>query len=349
MPVGIKDIAKKLNISKTTVSRALRDHPDIKRDTKQMVLAAAEQLGYQPNYIARALSTRQTFTVGLILPHIRHTFFTEALHGIENVFYEAGYSILIAPSNERASRELENIKTLISKKVDGFLISVSSETDDIDRFSYIEKHKIPVVFFDRKVPGINAPTVGVDDVDIYNKIVSHLQSLSCRRIAYLTGPIKGFAGRTRLEGFKHALKRYGLPFKKELVIEGSFDNERYGEFCLMKLLERGSLPDAVVTAGSMQAIGLIKAAREKGIKIPDDLKVSGHLVTPLTELIEPRITAVKFPISDMGAKAAQLLLEKIVEGQNSAEHPKHIIMDTELLIRESTVRYSDVVDIPLSA
>jgi LacI family transcriptional regulator len=333
MAVSINDIAKALNISKSTVSRALRDHPDLKKSTKQLVMAKAQELGYEPNSIAKALSTRQTFVIGVILPHIRHTFFAEALNGIEDYLREKGFSLLIASSNEDDEQELQNIKNLISKRVDGMLISISSRTDDRKRFELIEKQKIPFVFFDRIIDQTSVPAVTVDHNEINRLILSHLKELGANDIVHLSGHLQGIVGKRRLEAFKKAAMAVGLDISDNKIINGNL-SENAGIRGLKSIQSHGSLPDAISTSASMQALGIMQEARQNQIHIPDDLLLTGYHVTPVTELVYPRITGVQFSIYDMGYKAAQLLLEQITN--SSAVEPETIHIPVKLLIRESS-------------
>ncbi len=334
MTVRIKDIADELGISKTTVSRALRDHPDLRKATKQLVLEKAKTMGYEPNYIAKALSTKQTFTIGVILPHIRHTFFAEAINGIEDVLRAKGYSLLMASSNEDADRELENLRTFISKRVDGLLISISAGTEGFQQFKMLRERGVPTVFFDRIIDDPQVSSVCVNHEEINELLVKHLYDLGARDIMHLGGPSSGIVGKRRLEAFRKAMQKFNMVFSDENLIDVNL-SEKGGIEAFEQILRRPQMPDAINTSASMQALGILKAAKDNGIRIPHDVKLTGYHVTPITEMVSPRITGVSFSIYDMGRKAAQLLLEQITHSDDPSE-PQRIFINTSLEIRESS-------------
>ncbi len=332
----IKDIAKKLKISPSTVSRALRDHPDISKETKSKVKTLAQKIDYQPNSIAQSLKARKTHTVGVIVPEIRHDFFSTVISGIEDVAYDRGYTILVSQSHENEEKERLNIKAMISNRVDGLMISISQNTKNKEPFQSLKRQKIPFVFFDRafKDDDFKASMVVVDDFEGAQTAVEHLIEKGYRRIAHLAGPKFIPISRERLKGYKSALKKHNIRYDKQLVIQGGF-NEEDGIIGFQKLLQLKKMPDAIFAVNDPVAIGAFMQIKQNGLKIPDDIALVGFSDNPVMSLIEPAVTTVKQPMYEIGQVAAKLLLEQIENDQGTFK-PREEILKTELIIREST-------------
>ena len=216
--VTIKDIARELGISPSTVSRALKDHPDISPKTKKVVNELAERLNYQPNIVALSLRQSKTNTIGVIIPEIVHFFFSTIISGIEDVAYSAGYNVILAQSNESEAREMSDLKALFNSRVDGLLMSVSRETSTYDHIEAILAKGMPIVFFDRVYNNPKLSKVIVDDFAGAKEATLHLIRQGCRRIAHLEGPPNLEISKQRLEGYRQALEENGIPFSKELVV-----------------------------------------------------------------------------------------------------------------------------------
>jgi len=333
---SIQTIAQEAGLSKATVSRALRDHPDISTATKERVLAIAERQGYEPNHIAKALSTKRTQTIGVILPHIRYTFFAEILHGIEGVFSEAGYNILLASSHESASKELAMIREFAAKQVDGLLISVSAETLDAERFDLIDRKKIPYVFFDRLAPTSRACQISVNYSQLYDQKIQHLVEMGFRDVCHLAGRPRCADGVARLAAFKQAAAKYDLCIKPERILMTDGD-EASGSRALRELHEQGRLPEVIDTSSTISALGVLKAARQLQLRIPEDLALCANYVTPITDLLLPRLTGVRMSAYDMGEKAARMLLD-LINDRDGKLWSQHVQLATELVVGESTRR-----------
>lgn len=331
MSVNIQVIAENLKISKSTVSRALRNHPDISAATKDKVVQMAENLGYEPNLVAQALTTRKTYTIGVVIPHIGHSFFSEALHGMGEVLHEAGYHFLIAASNEDAEREYINIKNLLAKKVDGLIISVASSTIQKDRFQNLIEKKIPFVFFDRKISDLPVSSVSIPYHKIYKEKVNYMLNCDIRRIAYIDGKENSFYSNQKLAAFHQAIDRHKNHFEHIEIVKATPDVTG-GEKALEELMHKG-MPQLIDASASMQAMGVLKAAQKHHIKIPDDLEIFGNYITPITELLNPRISGAQFSIEEMGKKAAALLLEHM---NHQEKQPLEVYVDAALCMRETT-------------
>jgi DNA-binding LacI/PurR family transcriptional regulator len=331
--ITIKDIALKLNISPSTVSRALGNHPDISDKTKELVNSLAKELDYHPDSIALSLKQRRTNLIGVIVPEIKNIFFSAAISGIEEIAYQAGFTIIVAQSNESYDRETLNIRALISNRIAGLLISISRNTTLGDQFKLLERRQIPFVFFDRVYAGIKASKVVVNDYSGAFNAVEYLIKSGYKRIAHLAGPRSLSVSQYRLQGYKSALRKFNIPYDERLVIFGGLDEEGgYNGFS--KLLELDQVPDAVFAANDPVAIGAFEKIKEKGLRIPQDVALLGFCDNPVSRLVDPTITTVHQPAYEVGKNAAQLLIEQIKSPDNFV--PKKIVLKTKLIIRNST-------------
>lgn len=330
--ITIKDLARMLNLSPSTVSRALRDHPDISSATKTRVMALADKMNYHPNLIAQSLQNRRSNTIGVIVPEIRHAFFSSAISGIENVAYKAGCTIMVCQSNEDYEREIINTRALVSHQVAGILISISQGTKKVDHLKGAVKRGLPLVFFDRAPEGLDADSVVVDDFDGAYKAVSHMINNGYTRIAHLAGPRHIAISRERYNGYKKALADNNLPFDKNLVVRGGFSIHD-GYAGLKKLVRSHGAPPALFAINDPTAIGAYRYAREAGIKIPGDMALMGFSNDPISELIDPPLSTVNQPAYEMGRAAAGMLLERI--GSEKKHVPSVKLLKTELVIRKS--------------
>lgn len=333
--VTIKDIAKTLNISPSTVSRALKDHPDISTATKKAVKKLAEELDYQPNSVALSLRKSKTFTIGIIIPQIVHHFFSTVISGIEDVAYEAGYHVMICQSNESYEREVLNTQALVASRVDGMLVSVAQETDDIKHFQGLISKGIPLVFFDRIVNGLDTSSVVVDDFEGAYHAVEYLLKTGCRRIAHLAGPNNLVNSQSRKKGYEKALDDYNIaPQPGHIVVAGLTIED--GRKACLTLLEQETMPDAIFAANDPLALGAMQVLKEKGISIPEQVSIIGFSNEPMTSLMDPAMTTVAQPGFEMGQLAARLLLEEIVNSNDGQQKTVTKELTTELVIRNST-------------
>lgn len=332
--VTLIDIARELNVSKSTVSRALQNHPSIGIATKEAVRKLAEEYHYQPNAIAASLFKKSTKTVGVIVPILSHYFFSTAIAGIEEVAYSAGYKVMICQSNESYEREVIVSKTLLSAKVDGLIVSVSRETVNMDHFqTYINKN-IPLVFFDRLPIGIKSNTVSVNDYEGAYKMVDHLIKQGYKKIAHFTGPLNIMLSQNRLQGYKDALTHHDIVIDDALIYECGFEREQ-GIAITKEMLAAGNLPDAIFAVCDPVAVGVILTLKQKGVNVPNDIAVTGFNDDPTATVIDPTLTTVIQPAFEIGAAAANIFLEQITQPDGK---PISKVLKTELVIRESSVR-----------
>ncbi|UII19216.1 LacI family DNA-binding transcriptional regulator [Fulvivirga ligni] len=337
--VTIKDIAKALGVSASTVSRALKDHPDISPETKKAVTELAEKLNYQPNSIALSLRQKKSNTIGVIIPELVHFFFSTVINGIEDVAYAAGYSVIVSQSNESYEREVVDTKALFNNRVDGILASVSRETKNYDHFQSLVNRGIPMVFYDRICSAVNCSQVIIDDFDAGYQSTKHLIDQGYKRIAHISGPLSLLLSAQRLEGYKKALEDHGLPVVEELIVEETESkDERVAKELTNKLLDLPTPPDAIFANNDVAALGAMLVIKERGLKIPDNIGVVGFSNWRFTSLTEPALTTIDQPGFQMGQEAARLLIKEIEAKEDEVIEPETVVLKTSLIVRKSSVR-----------
>lgn len=337
--VTIKDLAKELEISTSTVSRALCDKWDIKPETRKAVLELAERWNYKPNPVSLSLRQNQSMFIGVIVPEFVNSFFSEVIIGIQSILNPEGYHVLIMQSNESHENELQNMKALEAQLVDGFLISVTHESKNTDYFSKLIEANFPLVFFNRVCDVLNAPCVMIDDYKWAFCAVEHLVRQGCRRIMHLAGPENLLIARNRKLGYMDALRKYGLPIDENLIIDCGITMEK-GVMAAHVILEMDVLPDAIFAVNDPVAIGAMKTLQKNGLRIPGDIAIVGFSESKAASIVEPNLTSVEQPTLEMGRSAAQLLLEQIKHNVKDKGTPlsKSIILDAKLNIRESSFK-----------
>lgn len=333
-PVTIKDIARQLGISKSTVSRALSEHSDVNAETRKKVLALAHQLQYQPNTIALNLKKQRTNTVGVIIPETGNPFFSRAVSGIQRVANLAGYNVMVCQSNETYLTEKSNLKSLIAAHVDGLLISISRETDKTDHFETLLQKNIPVVFFDRICKTLQTSQVVTDNYEIAFEATQYLISKGCKRIATIAGPRHLYTSFNRFQGYMDALTKNNLHFDPDYLLISDFRKESIHAYThhLINLPQR---PDAIFAMNDIIAIEMMHIIKKQGLRIPDDIAVLGFNNEPISEFIEPSLSSVEHPAHDIGAAAAEILLAHIKEPDRA---PEKKLIRSRLVVRESTER-----------
>ena len=330
----IVDIAKELNISVSTVSRALNNHPDINENTKLLVNKIAKKFGYVPNPIALGLRKNRTSTIGVIVPEIKHDFFSSAISGIEEIAYHSGFTIIVCQSNESYEREVINTRALMHHRVAGIIVSISQTTQNGDHFKELNKHGIPVVFFDRVCQDVKASKVIIDDRKSAFNAVSHLIEKGYRKIAHFGGPKELDICLKRFGGYKDALECEGMTVDNSIIYFGGL-HEEDGYTAMNKLINENKHIDAVFAANDPIAIGAFQRIKEAGLKIPEDIGIVGFSNNKITSLVEPPLTTVNQPSFNMGKRASEILIETINKDNIKIE-PIVEVLDTELIIRKST-------------
>jgi DNA-binding LacI/PurR family transcriptional regulator len=328
----IIDIAERLGISPSTVSRALADHADIKRETKEKVRKVAEELRYSPNPIARSLKSSRTTTVGVIVPEIKHDFFSSAISGIEEIAYHSGYTIIVCQSNESYEREVVNTNALMHHRVAGVIVSISQNTKCGDHFQDLIRRKIPLVFFDRVRDDVAASKVVIDDYKGAFHAVTHLLERGYTRIAHFAGPKELGICKKRWNGYVDALAQSKLTMRNGFVRYGGL-HEQDGYNSMDSLLKENIIPDAIFAVNDPVAIGAFQRIKEAGLRIPDDIAIVGFSNNKITSLVDPPITTVDQPSFEMGRKAAEILISTI---EDRTIEPKTLVLDAKLIVRGST-------------
>lgn len=330
----INDLARLLKLSPSTVSRALRNHPDISRETKDKVLAMAADTNYQPNLIAQSLQNRSSNNIGVIVPEIHNTFFATTIGGIEEVAYKAGYTIMVCQSGDTYEREVINTRALAANRVAGMLVSISQATTDYTHLQTVMNQGIPLVLFDRVTEEIEASKVIVDDYKGAYEAVQHLIARGNRCIAHLAGTSSLYMSRKRLEGYKAAHRENNLEIHPEYIITGGY-HEEDGRMGAAKLLSLPTPPDAIFAINDPVALGAFLYLQDEGISIPDEIALVGFSNNPNTTLVRPRLTTVNQPAFDIGKSAAELLLKKF-ETPPEKQKTETLVLRTDLIVRESS-------------
>jgi len=333
-PPTIKDIARQLNISVSTVSRAIRNASDVNKETKQAVLSLVEELNYQPNQLALSLRNKQTHTIGVIVPNLDYVL-SMMVRGIDEVALEAGYTVMICQSNESFGREILNTRRLLESLVDGFIISVSSETKNFDHIKKIQEKEIPLVVFDRVTPHLKAPSVRIDNEDGGFQATEHLIEQGYKRIAILAGPKNLDISNKRMEGYLSALKKHKLKVDQNLIMHCDF-NQDYAFFATEELLAMKKRPDAIFTISDRMAIGAMLAIKKKGLEMPHDIGLVGFNDEPILSLVSPTISSVEQPSFELGKITAKLFIEFMHHNGDMSDVEK--VLKPKLYIRESSRR-----------
>jgi LacI family transcriptional regulator len=332
----IHDIAKKLNIAASTVSRALNDNPLISEATRKKIKNAAEEMGYRPNTIAANFRTKRTHTIGVIVPLINRHFFSSVISGIEDVAYQQGFAVTISQSNDNYDKETKIAKSLFNNRVDGLIVSIAMETTSFDHLKLFTDKNIPLVFFDRVVDEIEAHKIVVDDYGGALRVTQHLISQGAKRIAHIGGPLNLKIYQKRRAGFLHAMQDAGLEVPDTLIIHNSLRKDD-GVAAIRKLTENNEKIDGIFCANDTTALSAIIYLKNKGVKIPDEILIMGFSNEPFSEVVTPSISTIKQPGFEMGKKAAELLINQI-HNKNKPNNFETITMPTELIIRNSSVK-----------
>ncbi len=332
--VTIKDIARILGVSASTVSRALKNHPDISEATKLAVNELAEKLKYEPNAIALSLKHSRSNTIGVIIPEIVHYFFSSVISGIEDVAYDAGFTVIICQSNEKYDREVANVKALLSHRVDGVLVSVSKETIKLDHLYAIQERGVPIVFFDRILSEIQTDHVIIDDRKASYDATRHLIDSGRKRIAHFAGPQNLLLGRERKEGYLQALREANLPVVPELIIEA--DSFEKAILATNRLLDMDTVPDGLFAVNDLTAIGAMQTLQRRGMRIPKDIAVVGFSDGRFSGITEPNLTSVDQHGYEMGTVAAEMLLRRLLHPTED-EPAQSRVLNANLIIRGSSM------------
>jgi LacI family transcriptional regulator len=329
--ITIKDIAKELGISVSTVSRALQNHPDISEATKVLVRDCAKRLNYKPNIMASNLRTSKNTTIGIILPEVNHHFFSSVLDGIEQTANEAGYNIIICQTGENVEKEIQSIQTLMASRVAGILAGISKQTHSVQHLQEVINADIPLVLYDRPCPSLPCDQVVSDDYLGAFKAVEYLIQTGCRRIMFFSSPMQLEVAHRRYQGWRDALQRYGMPIDEEMIV--TCDSRAQAIIETPMILKRANKPDAIFCVNDDCASGVLYAAQILGLNIPQDLSICGFSNAPLCRNTFPMLTTVEQHGVELGKHAIMRLLKRLNGDERFAQTE---MIATDLIVRETT-------------
>lgn len=340
--ITIKDIARALGLSTSTVSRALRGSHEISAETKKMVIEYAEQFNYRPNPIALSLKERRSRSIGVVVCEIANNYFSQAINGIESIAYNRGYHVIISQSHESYEREVVNVEHLASRSVDGLLVSLSTETDRIEHFKKLHEKGFPIVFFDRITDEIETHKVVADNYTGAYNATQHLIDMGYKRIAHLSSAAHLSISKERLEGYKAALKDNNITLNEQHIRNCNHAGMIYQELedAVKSLVTLKDKPDAIFSAGDRLSVSCLTALKAIGLKVPDDIALVGFSNSPLVELLNPSLSAVTQPAFEMGQAATELLI-KIIESKRAVTEFEKVVLQTELIVRDSSAKKKD--------
>ncbi|MXV16815.1 LacI family DNA-binding transcriptional regulator [Hufsiella ginkgonis] len=334
--ITIKDIARELNISKSTVSRALTGHPSVKSETRKAILELAEQLDYQRNMMSISLITNKSYTIGIVVPEFITSFFPQVVVGAQEEAAKAGYNVLVSQSNDDYATEVANTKVMLANRVDGIMVSISKETRNFDHLKIFQRKGIPIVFFNRVCDEMAVPKVVIDDYDAAYHAVEHLVLSGRKRIAHLAGPEVLAISRKRLNGYIDALKKHQIPVSDDLVIPYDLNLSKV-KIYIKHLMGLENPPDALFAVNDPTAIESMRVIKELGLRIPEDIAIVGFGNNYGSDFIEPGLTTVNQPVKEIG-KTAMTLLLGLIDKDTAQWRAVTKTLDTELIIRGSTIK-----------
>jgi LacI family transcriptional regulator len=333
----IKDIAKALGLSTSTVSRALNGSYEIGAETKKLVLEYAEKINYRPNPIALSLKDQKSHSIGVVVAEVANNYFSQAINGIEAIAYNRGYHVIITQTHESFQREITNVQHLLSRHVDGLLVSLSAETTDISQYKYLHDKGFPIVFFDRAAADMETHKVTVNNFKGAFEATELLIDTGFTKIAHLTNSDNLLISKERLTGYKAALEKHHIEFKPEYVKycdHGGMIQEEV-DIAVKELLSLSDRPQAIFIAGDRLTTGCLYLLKQMDIKIPDDIAIAGFTNSDVTELFDPPLTVVRQPAFQIGQIATEILI-KAIESKNPVTEYITREVETELVVRASS-------------
>ena len=331
--IKLEDIAKKLDVSKVTVSKALRGHPDISESTIALVKSTAGKMGYVPNLIARNLSSKSTNTIGVIVPKIAHYFFGSIVESLYDEAFERNYELILTVSREDPLREKKHIETLLSMNVDGLIIAITKDTRDYEIFNTVKKHGVPAIFIDR-IPDLkDINKVVVSDKEGTFQAIEHAINLGYKKIAHFASYTNVNIGKERMAGFRKAVKKYKLSIPSEWIVRGGM-REKFGYEAFMKLYSENNLPELIFTETYPVALGIYEAAQELKLSIPKDIDVICFGNAEVQKYLNPPLSCVNQPTEIIAHEALELLLHCMTEKSTCV---KEVTIPTELILRGTCI------------
>jgi len=332
--VTIYDIAEKLNISATTVSRGLQDHPKISDKTKKKIMAVAAEMGYRSNPFASSLRTKRGNIIGVIVPRLNSYFMSEVIAGIEKVINESNYNLFISQSLESMKKEVINARAMFNNHVEGLLVSLAYDTDNLDHFEPFVTKNIPVIFFDRVQEQLQFPNIFIDNYKAAYQLTTHLIEQGCKRILHIGGNQLRNVYQERYNGYKKALEDHKLPLEDELLIISDLTTHA-GQDIGNSILNMQIKPDAVFAANDISAVSCMQFLMDAGVRVPEDIAFAGFNNDPMSRVVRPQLTTIDYKGFEMGEVAAKLLLGHLTDNTD-LKQTHSLILRSELIVRDSS-------------
>lgn len=333
--ITIYDIAKVLNLSPATISRGLKDHPGIRKDTKKKIISTARSMGYQQNTFASNLRRKHSKTIGVIVPRLNSYFMSTVIAGMEKVANQSGYSLIISQSQESVKKENDAATTLYDSRVDGLLISLSADTKNTDHLNPFFRKQIPMIFFDRVIKLPNCTCVIIDNEKAGYDATRHLLEQGCKRIVHVSGSLERNVYEERLNGYKRALSEKNIPFDESLLIINNL-SDKEGSEAAHQILSMKQMPDGIFASNDISAVACIRELKKAGKNVPGDIAVVGFNDDPIAIVVEPNLTTIHYHGEEMGEVAASTLINKLMN--LSSGNLNTVVLRHELIIRQSSVR-----------
>lgn len=334
--VTIYDIAERLSLSPSTISRGLQNHAAINVRTKKKIFDTANEMGYRFNTFARNLRSKKTNTIGVIVPRLNSYFISAMLAGIEKEVNGAGYNMLISQSLESQEKEAEYAETMMHNRVDGLIVTLAANTTELDHFQPFFKHNIPLLFVDRGITGCEYTQVVIDNFKAGHEATSHLILQGCSRIAHITGNTTSNVYSERRSGYKQALIDKGVPFDESLVFETDL-TEISTMKVMNRLLKMNMLPDGIFVSNDFCAAICLKTLRQAGLRIPEDVALVGFNNDATSRITEPPLSTINYPGQEMGEVVARSLIERL-NSIDPSPATETIVLKSELIVRSSSRR-----------
>lgn len=337
MPTTLKEIAEKINVSVSTVSKALKGYADVNPETKKLILKTAKEMNYKPNSFAVNLRTKESKTIGLIVPEIVHHFFSSVIKGIIAQAEKKGYLVIILQSNESYELEKKQLELLQNKRVDGILVSIANGTSKFDHFKEVIDNDTPLVMFDKIAKIIDCSKVIIDDRKAAYEATKHLIEIGCKKIAHFRGPLLPQNSIDRFLGYKKALEDFNIPYNSKLVYVLNDVSFEEGKYYAKKLVKEHKNVDGIFVNTDLVAIGAITALNEMNIKVPEDISIVGFSNWFMSTVVSPSLTTINQPGFKMGKEAFKVLYKEIkAKKKNEKFRYKKVVLDTDLIVRNST-------------
>ncbi|HOO84971.1 MAG TPA: LacI family DNA-binding transcriptional regulator [Prolixibacteraceae bacterium] len=332
----IHDIAAHLNMSASTVSRALGNYSRISKKTRELVQQTARELNYRPNQLASNLRKGKGKLIGVIIPRINRHFFSHAIAGMETITNPAGYNLMICQTNENAESEQQSLQTLIGNRVDGVIVSMAAGTKNLSHFEQAANEGVPLVFFDRYNEQVDADRVVNDNFSGAYEVIRHLIDQGYKRIVHFAGPQHINVYAHRFQGYKKAIEEAGLAFETDFLVPDCLTRIS-GESIAQKMIDDKNLPDAIFSASDYSALGALLVFKRNGIKIPQELGIAGFANEPFTEFVDPPMTTLEQFSEEIGQSAARMLIDRL-ENEHPKKYTSTVSFKPKLIVRESTLR-----------